>query len=281
MSVRLLMRSLVAVIAVVLPGLALTTLPAAAAGPVGYVRLAHLSPDTPNVDVYLSSVGGVAAPQVFPGIGYGVVSRYLSVPTGTYAVAMRTAGAPATDPPVLTTDVTVAEGRAYLVAGVGKHADLGLKVIEDDLSPPPSGKAKVRVVQASLRASSLDLSIAGGTQLAGGVPFATTTGYLAVAPGGWTLRAQGSTGGPTGTLPVHLAAGNVYSLLVLDAAGGGLRAELRLDAAGMGQPPSGGVQTGAGGTRPHPPRLLLPAIGAVVVAGAGLWAYRRRVSGAR
>src|SRR5947209_2454410 len=28
---------------------------AAAAGDVGYVRLAHLSPDTPDVDVYLSS----------------------------------------------------------------------------------------------------------------------------------------------------------------------------------------------------------------------------------
>src|SRR5262247_1651830 len=82
--------------------------PAAAAGPVGYVRLAHLSPDTPDVDVYLSTVGSTAAPKVFPGVGYGVVSIYLTVPIGTYAVAMRAAGAPATDPPVLTTNVTVA-----------------------------------------------------------------------------------------------------------------------------------------------------------------------------
>ena len=111
--------------------------PAAAAGPVGYVRLAHLSPDTPDVDVYLTAVTG-GTPQRFPGVGYGTVSNYLTVPTGTYAVSMRAAGAPASDPPVLTTNVTVADGKAYTVAGVGKHADLGLKVIEDDLSLPPA-----------------------------------------------------------------------------------------------------------------------------------------------
>ena len=31
--------------------------PARAQAPVGYVRLAHLSPDTPDVDVYLSKQG--------------------------------------------------------------------------------------------------------------------------------------------------------------------------------------------------------------------------------
>src|SRR5262249_14678683 len=160
-----------ATILLMLAGLGIDAAPAAAAGQVGYVRLAHLSPDTPNVDVYLSSVGG-GAPQVFPGVGYGVLSKYLTVPTGTYAVAMRAAGARATDPPVLTTTVTVLAGKAYMVAGVGRHADLGLRVIDDDLSPPPSGKAKVRVVQASLRAPALDLSIAGGTTIATGVPFA-------------------------------------------------------------------------------------------------------------
>jgi hypothetical protein len=252
--------------------------PAAAADPVGYVRLAHLSPDTPNVDVYLSTVGGSGAPQVFPGVGYGVVSKYLSVPTGTYAVAMRGAGAPATDPPVLTTNVTVADGKAYMVAGVGKHADLGLKVIEDDLTPPPSGKAKVRVVQASLKAPALDLSIAGGPMIAGNVPFASTTDYFQVQPGRWTLKAQGTAGGPAGDLGVHLESGDVYSVLVLDAPGGGLKAELRLDAAGMGKPPTGGVQTGAGGTQRRPgDRLPLGVALAVLLsaAGFGLQRYRR------
>jgi hypothetical protein len=176
--------------------------------------------------------------------------------------------------------VTVTAGKAYMVAGVGKHADLGLKVIDDDLSPPPAGKSKVRVVQASLRASTLNLSIAGGLTIASNVAFATTTDYYDVQPGRWTLRAAGTTGGPTGNLGVHLQSGNVYSVLVLDAPTGGLSAELRLDAAGMGNPPTGGVQTGAGGSQPKPWNGLPVGVAlAILLGAAGVLAYRHRGRG--
>jgi hypothetical protein len=279
-SRRLILRWCAALVAVTVSVLGATGLPAYAAAGVGYVRLAHLSPDTPDVDVYLSTVGG-GTPKVFHGVGYGTVSSYLPVPPGTYAVAMRLSGAPATDPPVLTTDVTVVAGRAYLVAGVGNHANLGLKVIDDDLSPPPAGRAKVRVLQASVRAPVLDLAIQGGPTVASGVAFATTTGYYTVDPGRWTLAVKGTNGGPSGTLSARLAAGNVYSLLVLDAKTGGLTAQLRLDAAGPGSMPNGGVATGAGGTRPdpYPLRPWLPAgVVLVLMAGAAAALRYRRVA---
>jgi hypothetical protein len=253
---------------------------ATAAGPVGYVRLAHLSPDTPDVDVYLSTVGGAAKPQVFPGVGYGVVSTYLTVPTGTYAVAMRGAGAPASDPPVLTTNVTVAAGKAYTVAGVGRHADLGLRVIADDLTPPSGGRSKVRIVQASVHAPVLSAAIAGGATIANDIAFATTTSYYDVAPGRWTLRVRGTNNGPSSTLSVRLQPGDVYSLLVLDTKSGGLKAQLRVDAARRGTVPSGGVSTGAGGTQRGPltPVLLGAALLTLLVAGAftGRRVVRRR-----
>jgi hypothetical protein len=258
--------------------------PAGAAGTVGYVRLAHLSPDTPDVDVYLTSVAG-GQPQVFPGVGYGTMSTYLTVPTGTYAVAMRAAGAPATDPPVLTTNVTVADGRAYTVAGVGKHADLGLKVIDDDLSLPPAGRAKVRIIQASVRAPMLRVWLANGPTIAGDIAFATTTEYLDVTPGSWTLKAQGTTGGPASTLSARLGAGDVYSLLVLDGRTGGLTAQLRADALRDGRVPTGGVATGGGGSQrrglPLPVLVLAAAaLAAVAVAWAGgaVAATRRRTA---
>jgi hypothetical protein len=251
--------------------------PVSAAGTVGYVRLAHLSPDTPNVDVYLTSMSG-GKPQVFPGVGYGTVSTYLTVPTGTYAVAMRLSGAPATDPPVLTTDVTVAQGKAYMVAGVGKHANLGLRVINDDLTPPPSGKAKVRVVQASVRAPVLDLAIKGGPTIATGVAFATTTDYLDVDPGRWTLDVNGANGGPSGTLSAHLQTGDVYSLLVLDGKDTGLTAQLRVDAARQGTAPNGGVATGGGGTQPRSasPWLVGGAVLLLLIGAGGFAAFRYR-----
>jgi hypothetical protein len=254
----------------------LATVPAAAAGPVGYVRLAHLSPDTPDVDVYLSAVTG-GATQRFPGVGYGTVSTYLSVPTGTYAVAMRAAGAPATDPPVLTTNVTVEQGKAYTVAGVGKHADLGLKVIEDDLSLPPAGKAKLRVIQASVRAPVLTVAISGGPVIADDIPFATTTDYLDVAPGHWTLKAQGTGGSPSSTLTATLSQGNVYSLIVLDAKNGnGLTAQLRADAQRTGTVPTGGVATGAGGAADRWHAVPVAAAAVLLVTGTAVLLTRRR-----
>jgi hypothetical protein len=257
---------------------ALATTPAGAAGTVGFVRLAHLSPDTPDVDVYLDSLPGTPkVSQVFKGVGYGDVSKYLSLPTGTYTVAMRVSGAAATTPPVLSTQVTVGSGGAYTVAGVGKHADLGLRVLNDDLTLPAAGKAKVRIVQASVRAPVMTVSIAGGPVVADSIAFATTTDYLDVPPGHWTLKAQGAGGSPSSTLTATLAAGNVYSLIVLDAkAGNGLTAQLRVDAQRTGQVPTGGVATGAGGTSGR--RLALPLAAATVLflAGSAWLAVRAR-----
>jgi hypothetical protein len=235
------------------------------------------------VDVYLNTVGSSAAPKVFPGVGYGVVSTYLTVPTGTYAVAMRGAGAPASDPPVLTTNVTVAAGKAYTVAGVGRHADLGLRVIPDDLTPPSGSKSKVRIVQASVHAPVLSAAISGGNTIASDIAFATTTGYYEVTPGRWTLRVRGTNNGPTSTVSVHLQPGDVYSLLVLDAkSGGGLTAQLRVDAAMRGTMPNGGVPTGAGGTQRDPlTPVLLGAALLVVLSAAGITGYGMRRQRAR
>ncbi|MFI7488335.1 DUF4397 domain-containing protein [Micromonospora echinaurantiaca] len=245
---------------------------------VGYVRLAHLSPDTPAVDVYLAAPDR-PEPQVFPAVGYGVVSQYLPLPAGRYAVAMREAGAPADEPPVLTTEVAVSTGAAYTVAGVGRHADLGLRVLHDDLSAPPPGRAKLRVVQASVRAPVLDVAAADGPRIAEGVPFATTTDYHELEPGRWRLR-LGGVGGPTTEAEVDLTGGGVYSLLVLDAKRGGLTAELRQDARGGSVVPAGGVDTGAGGTaRPErSERSAYPLLGlaGAVIAGTGLVLLRRR-----
>jgi hypothetical protein len=252
--------------------------PALAADTDGYVRLAHLSPDTPAVDVYLKDQSSDAKPQVFPGVGYGVMSPYLRVPAGSYQVAMRPAGAAATTDPVLTTEVNVAADQAYTVAGVGKYADLGLRVLTDDLKLPSADQAKVRIIQASVKQPMLDVGSASGTTIADDVQFATTTAYRQVRPGNWTVKVAPPSGNTAVDLPCTLGAGNVYSLLVLDKKGGGLTTQLRLDASRQGTVPSGAVATGGGGTQPAsrlPMALLIAGI-AALVAGGAVVAVRRR-----
>jgi hypothetical protein len=272
-------RRLAALASAVLLGLGLSALaaaPASAAG-VGYVRLAHLSPDTPAVDVYLSSVGGSMEQQKFPSVAYGVVSKYLPLPPGTYAVSMRAVGADPASAPILTTQATVEEGKAYTVAGVGKHADLGLRVIPDDLGLPGDGKAKVRVIQASIKQPVLDVTCAGKT-IGDDVQFASTTDYRTVGPGKWTIKLNAPGAGTTATVSAPLNAGSVYSLIVLDGKNGGLTGELRTDARSNGVP-EGGVATGGGGTAGTPGGVFgTVAIGAgllLLLAAGGGYALRR------
>src|SRR6201989_633740 len=90
----------------------------AAAG-TGWIRLAHLSPNTPPVDVYLYSFGNSNAKIVLHHVAYGEVSTYETVTAGDYSVAIRAPGPAASSQPVLSTSVTVKAGHAYTVAGMG------------------------------------------------------------------------------------------------------------------------------------------------------------------
>jgi hypothetical protein len=228
--------------------LSMTGLPgaSAAAADDGLLRLAHLSPDTPAVDVYVDSVSAPGVGITLPGVSYGTISDYQSVPPGTYAVSMRSAGAAADSPPVLSTTVEVAQGNARTVAGLGKFADLGLSVLDDDLITPPAGQARVRLIGGAASAGTIAASV-GGTPVSPALDFATASGYVDVPGGATTLQVTPSGGTPT-DLPVDLAPGSVYSLLVLDRSGGGLTVSPALDAASPGVVPVGGVEAGAGGT---------------------------------
>jgi Domain of unknown function (DUF4397) len=251
--------------------------PAQAAGK-AYVRLAHLSPDTPNVDVYLNSQSHAIPEQIFRGVGYGIMSGYLALPPGGYTIAMRPSGAPKSQKPVLTKQVSVTAGAAYTVAGVGKYAELGLRVLDDDLTLPADGQAKVRVIQASIAVPVLGLTMPDGTAIAQNVAFATTTDYQLVTPGNWSLVIKPADGRPNTEVKADLGEGNVYSLLVLDAKNG-LKTELKTDATRDGGIPSGAVPTGAGGAVTTFPWVLAGGVVLLLLVAAGsVWAIRRRAA---
>jgi hypothetical protein len=227
----------------------------------GWIRLAHLSPNTPAVDVYLYSFDNSKAMIVLHHVAYGTVSPYESVQAGDYSVAMRAAGASAASQPVLSTSVTVAAGHAYTVAGMGPESGLRLQVLDDDLTTP-SGQALVRVIQASLKQPVVKVTL-GSTVLAGSLKFASVSAYQAVTPG--TVSVSVSAGGGDANSSVTLAAGTVHTLVVLDGASG-LEVVNLEDASGSGKPPLGGVSTGFGGTAPHGPGSPVPWL---VAIGAG------------
>ena len=235
---------------------------ASAATATGWIRLAHLSPNTPAVDVYLYSFGDSSAQIVLHHVAYGTVSPYEQVPAGDYTVAMRAAGAAASSAPVLSASVDVVAGHAYTVAGLGPESGLRLQVLDDQLTTP-SGQALVRVIQASLKQSVVSVNW-GGHMLQSSLKFGAVSSYQTVSPGTATLTVSG--GGGQATASVPLAAGTVHTLVVLDGAKG-LQIDNLLDAAGSGVDPAGGAGTGLGGMAPRAPSSPLPWLAAI---GAGL-----------
>lgn len=244
---------------------------AAVAGPApsgfGWIRLAHLSPNTPAVDVYLYSYGRPDARIVLHHVSYGTVSPYQKVASGEYTVAMRAAGAAPASNPVLSTNVMVHPGHAYTVAGIGPAKELRLQVLGDELSTPRN-KSLVRVIQASLRDHRVTVTC-GHRTLAAALAFPRVTGYTATAPGSYPVHATGGTGSWSGT--VRLSAGSIHTLVVLDGPRGLVVTSLT-DAAGSGAMPAGGAATGRGGTtggwRRGPARSATPASSAAAQAAA-------------
>ncbi|MGY1622239.1 DUF4397 domain-containing protein [Geodermatophilus sp. SYSU D00965] len=251
------------------PGAAL-----AATEDTGLLRVAHLSPDTPAVDLAVDPRGRPGAGTAVIDVGYGDLSDHRELPAGTYAVSVRTAGGDPAAPPVLSTTVELPAGGARTVAAVGGFADLRLTVLDDDLSAPPAGSARVRVVDAAQSVPSVDVTTADGTALATGLAFAAAGAPVPVPGGATTL--QVAAGGAPVAVPADLAAGSVYTVLVLDRPESGLEVRTVLDAAGAAVVPTGGVETGAGGTAGTSPGLAVLAVGALVVAGVLLWPRARR-----
>lgn len=250
--------------------------PASAAGGTGWLRLAHLSPNTPAVDVYLYSFHNPKAMIVLHHVAYGTISGFESVPSGEYTVAMRGAGAKPSSPPVLSTTVNIHTGRAYTVAGMGPANGLRLRIIKDRLTTP-HGKALVRIIQASLVQHRVTVT-AGAKTLVKKLPFAAVTSYVAVPAGSWTVRAAGESEHVASS--VVLQAGTIHTIVVLDDPGHLVLDDL-VDAAGSRVIPGGAPPTGLGGTAPQPapsdvPWLVLIGLGVLASAAGVRWAVRPR-----
>ena len=259
-----------------LAGTAATASASSMSSGMGWVRCAHLSPNTAPVDIYMYSFGDPKAMDVLRHVPYGEVGMYMKMPAGQYSVAIRPAGAPASTTPVISASFMVRAGQAYTVAAMGPARGLRLQALNDRLTTP-HGKSMVRVIQASLKEHHVTVRT-GSETLASNLAFASVTPYGADKPGRWMVHAAGDSATWSGN--VKLTAGSIHTLVVLDSSSGLKVADL-LDAAGSGMMPHGGVATGLGGTAPGRAPSPLPllaglASGLLVAAAAAIRLRRSR-----
>jgi len=175
------------------------------------VRVAHVSPDAPAVDVL---VDGSA---VLEEVSFGTVSDYLEVPGGDRQVEITAAGG---DPSVFSGTVTVTAGMDYTLAAVGEISEgadqpFEVLVLEDDNSDPGADTARLRAVHASPDAPAVDVTAADVEgALFDGVAFGDAA-YVEVPGGDYTVQIRPDTetndGEVAAEFDVSLEGGQVYT----------------------------------------------------------------------
>lgn len=137
------------------------------------LRVAHLSPDAPNVDV---AVDGETA---LSDVAFETVSDYLSLDTGDHDVTVTPTGG---STPVFAQTVTLSSGRqtAAAVGEVeGDDQAFTVALFAEDASFPAVGNTKLRVVHAVPDAPSVDVTTSDRT-VADDVSFGEASDYSIV-----------------------------------------------------------------------------------------------------
>jgi hypothetical protein len=176
------------------------------------VRVIHAIPKGPALDVFADDQ------ESFDRVSYKEVTPYKELPDKlqlTFAIKINGQD---TGQPLAENSETISSGKHYTVVALpDSHGKPTLKVINDDLTPPRSDKAKVRFIHASPDAGEVDLvSKERNDALFGGVNFQSEVGYREVDPIRTTLEVR-----PEGKKNVLLAipnttldAGKIYTIVI-------------------------------------------------------------------
>lgn len=146
---------------------------------VAQVRFVHAAVDVGPVDIF------VDANRVASGVNFADVSAYVAVSAGVHKLTFMIPGQDAAE--VASTTATFDGGRAYTVAA-GKQSEMRFNVLNDDLSVPPAGKARVRLSHLSPDAPPVDAEIVNGPTLFENIGFGKSSAYELVDAGTYSLR---------------------------------------------------------------------------------------------
>jgi transforming growth factor-beta-induced protein len=182
---------------VLLPGFVVEMLQAATPEPTeaveeyANIRVAHFSPDTPAVDIYVN--GEVAIAE----LAFPTITDWVTVPAGDYEIAVAPSGTSLEDAAIGPATFTLTGDSFTTVAAVGSldAGTLAPAIIPEDLSSLAEGSARVTVFHAIEDAPAVDV-------LAGGAPIISQLAY------------PGSVGSNDGVFTLDVPAGS-YDLAVV------------------------------------------------------------------
>ncbi|MBX3059023.1 MAG: choice-of-anchor J domain-containing protein [Anaerolineae bacterium] len=177
------------------------------------LAVAHLAPFAPGAGTAVTVT--LNATPVLTNFVYGDSTPYLTVPAGSYDVAVFPAGSPT---PAITGTFTLTAGLDYSVIAMGDGANQPLELLAllDDNAPPAAGNFKLRLGHlASFAAgnATADVRLQDGTPVLTNVNFGDVATYLELPAGAYDLKIT-TPGGATTLIdpaPATFGAGDILS----------------------------------------------------------------------
>lgn len=180
-------------------------------------RVVNVVRDAPVLDVLVE--GSV----VFRALAYGRSTGYLFAAAGSRLVRGRSAAADSST--IFEIQAPFGAGNTYTVLAMGRVGSLQVPVITEDVSPPASGQAKIRAINAAPSASAVDVYVTPpGADLAAEAPsfsglgFGQVPGHLPFPEALYQLRATeaGTKNVLVNTGTQSFPAGRISTLLVVE-----------------------------------------------------------------
>ncbi len=169
-----------------------------------YVRAVNSAEASAPQDFYVDD-----SKQNTTAMAYTQASSYTTVNAGTHNVQFRTSG---------TATINVSGG-VFVNPGTYSTfyyaSDNTAVAVQDDNTPPPSGKARVRFINlSSTLNSSVDFGLSSGNKIVTNLAYKTASAYNDVdAAASFSLYAAGSSTA-TLTIPTTIQAGKIYTIVI-------------------------------------------------------------------
>lgn len=171
-----------------------------------HIRILHVSPDAPAVDVYVNNK------LVAKNLSYRNFTPYLNIPSGNTNIRVFITGRKMN--PLINTNIFIPPESIFTIAAAGKSSQIGLLVLPEPIKSIPVGNALIRFAHLSPDAPNVDMVLPNGNELFTNVSFKDYTGYIPIEEGTYTFEIKGTaTSKVILTVPnINIKAGNIYTI---------------------------------------------------------------------
>jgi hypothetical protein len=163
------------------------------------VRVVDASPDAPSIDIYQGDNA------IAYNLGFGDITSYVSMTSGTYTISAATAG---TRQALSLAKPAFAPASQYTLLIANTSGSLQQLILKDQSKPAPTGQAALRFINEATRSGPVDIylvptghSFTMIDPTITNIPFGFNTGYKEIPAGTYTLAIL-----PTGTTPASTTA---------------------------------------------------------------------------